>query len=90
MGEHEESVVSPGSRKRKPRQPRKPVYDKLEWADFDSTKYPERKMRECISNIYLVILEAPPPEDWKGEGGTVSEIQSALLLKKANDKEYST
>ena len=38
-------------------------------------------MRECISYFYLLVLHAPPPEDWNGEGGAVSEIQSALRLK---------
>ena len=59
----------------------KPVYDKSEWVDFKASKFPERKMRECISDFYLLVLDAPPPEDWKGEGGTISEIISALRLK---------
>ena len=37
-------------------------------------------MRDCISNYYLAVLGAPPPEDWRGEGGTVSEIARALRL----------
>ena len=40
-------------------------------------------MRECISHFYLLVLQAPPPEDWKGKGSTVSEIVSALRLKKS-------
>ena len=70
--------VLPSGKTKKPCQPRKPVYDKSGWADFDAAKYPEMKLGECILHLYLLILHAPPPEDWKEEGGTVFEIQSAL------------
>ena len=53
---HKYTPVSLGSRKKKHWQYRKPVYDKSEWTDFDATKYPERKMRECISHFYLLVF----------------------------------
>ena len=37
-------------------------------------------MRDCILTYYLVVLGAPLPEEWRGAGGTVSEIARALRL----------
>jgi hypothetical protein len=39
-------------------------------------------MRQLISLYYLRILRAPPPEDWHGEGGTVSMICEAMKMSK--------
>ena len=78
--------VSPGSRKRKPKVPRKrkpPVYNREEWKEFDPKSLPQRKMRDLISLFYLTVLHAPPPEDWHGDCGTVSEICTTLKLKKS-------
>ena len=38
-------------------------------------------MCECISPFCLTIIYAPPPKDWKGKGGTISEIVSTLRSK---------
>ena len=75
--------VSPNSRKRKPQQPKvkKPVaYDATQWLGFDPSNMPERKMREMISLVYLIVMHAPPPEDWKGTGGTITQIRDILKM----------
>jgi hypothetical protein len=36
--------------------------------------------RKLISLLYLETMQAPPPEEWKGPGGTVSKIVEALKL----------
>jgi hypothetical protein len=38
-------------------------------------------LHQLISLYYLRILHAPPPEDWHGEGGTVSEICDGLKMQ---------
>ena len=73
--------VSPISRKRQSRQPGSDASDALQWQDC--SKLPQRNMRDCISLFYLTVMCAPPPEDWHGEGGTVSQIARALRLKKS-------
>ena len=75
--------VSPGSRKRAPQQRRRrKVPVPAAYKEVDCRVIPQREMRDCISSYYLAVLGAPPPEEWRGEGGTVSEIARALRLNK--------
>ena len=78
--------VPPESRNRKTARPRKramPAYDRSKWVHFDPQRMPQHKMRDMISVFYLSVLKAPPPEDWDGEGGAVSEICAALNMNRA-------
>ena len=79
--------VSPSSRKRRTRQTRQSMPDASQWGQQDCSTLPQRKMRDCISLFYLTVLCAPPPEDWHGEGGTVSQIARALRLKKSQKQQ---
>ena len=38
-------------------------------------------LHQLISLYYLRILHVPPPEDWHGEGGTLSEICDRLNMQ---------
>ena len=78
-------LVSPSKSKRKPRQVRpkpKPI-NKDEWEDFDVTKVLEAAHRLMISNFYLIVLGAPPLEDWQGPGEAGSKIVEALKPRKS-------
>ncbi len=80
--------VSPGSRKRRGPMKRNIFnYNKTKWAHFDPSIIPQQKMREMISLFYLSVLKAPPPEDWNGEGGAISEICSALNLTNVSQRQ---
>ena len=43
-------------------------------------------MREMISLVYLTVMHAPPPKDWKGVGRTIAQICNILNLS-ANQRQ---
>ena len=72
--------VSPGSRKRRPPQPReRPVVEPAVDVD-DVRNWPQERVRGGISAFFQIALGAPPPEEWDGEGGTVAQIRRAFKM----------
>ena len=87
---YEKKPSSRSSRKRKAGRARKTKLVSVEdfdWLDgFDFVEVSQSDQRRLISLFYLDVLKAPPPEEWRGEGGTVSQIVSALNLTKDQRK----
>jgi hypothetical protein len=46
-------------------------------------KFSEQDQRRLISDYYLQVLHAPPPDEWRGEGGTISDVIGGLKLKES-------
>ena len=72
--------VSPGSRKRRPPQPKERPVAEPAVDDDDVRNWPQEKMRGIISGYYQIVLGAPPPEEWDGEDGTVAKIRRAFKM----------
>eukprot|EP00956_Cyclotella_meneghiniana_P020465 scaffold36269_cov40-Cyclotella_meneghiniana.AAC.2 len=75
--------VSARKRRRKAK-PKAPIVE--EAIDSEHLAISQERIRSIISEYYHVILEAPPPEDWDGEGGTVYQIIEGLKMDKNKDR----
>jgi hypothetical protein len=49
--------------------------------ELDGLKFSQEDQRRLISDYYLQALLAPPPEKWRGEGGTISDVIEGLRLR---------
>jgi len=54
--------------------------------DFDVVDVSHADQRRLINLFYLHVLRAPPPEEWRGEGGTMSQIVKAMKMNKNQRK----
>ena len=57
-----------------------------DWLCCDFVTVSQTYQRRHISLFYLDILQAPPPEEWRGAGGSVSQIVGTLRLNKNQRK----
>jgi hypothetical protein len=54
--------------------------------EFDVVEVKQAEQRLLISLFYVQAVKAPPPVEWQGEDGTVSEIVRSLKLTKNQRK----
>ena len=50
--------------------------------EVDINKASQADLRRLVSMFYVHVLQAPPPEDWNGKDGTVSDVIKGLRLRK--------
>ena len=87
--------VTDENRKRKPAEEQRPARESKTNAakllvddpvNFDMDEATPTEWRKLIVLYYTNVLRAPPPEEWDGRDGTVSQIVSALHLKSSQRK----
>jgi hypothetical protein len=64
----------------------KPTILTEEPLELDAVEVKQVEQRLLISLFYVQTMKAPPPVEWQGEDGTVSEIVRALKLTKNQRK----